>query len=49
MKFKFWGKKKMGKEEIKDPEGFTCGKCKKVVPYNKGLKCPDCDETKEEE
>lgn len=25
------------------PVNFTCGKCKQVVPYSEGYKCPNCD------
>ncbi len=34
----------------KDPINFTCGKCRKVQPFDKekGLWCPDCDGEKDD-
>lgn len=32
-----------------DPINFTCGKCRRVVPYAKGYKCKYCDTVEDEE
>jgi len=31
------------------PINFTCGKCKRAVPYTKGYKCAFCDVPDEDE
>ena len=36
------------KKVEEDPQGFTCGVCGLVVPYNKELKCSNCEGQKKE-
>jgi RNA polymerase subunit RPABC4/transcription elongation factor Spt4 len=37
------------REKCENPKNFTCGKCKRVVPFNDGYACPHCDEDDDEE
>ena len=42
-------KRAENRAENKNPINFTCGKCGKVHPFNKGYKCSDDDEEEEDE
>lgn len=42
-------KRKEERAKNSNPINFTCGKCKKVVPYSKGYKCPFCDDVEDTE
>jgi len=33
--------------ENNTPENFTCGNCKRVVPYSEGYNCPYCNPVEE--
>jgi len=39
--------RKERQERNEDPINFTCGECKKVVPFQQGYVCDNCGANKE--